>query len=71
MGTMFKSLRSQVNHAVESRGTASEVGSSPELRSNPDDMGVELAGYWARLLLRVKRQSEGLEQEQQAEEVTP
>ena len=66
---MFKGSRPQVNRALENRVKPSEFGLGPELGRNPDDLGVELAGYWSRLLLRVKKQSEVVDQEQSGEEV--
>ena len=65
---MFKGSRTQVNRALENREKPSEFGLGPELGCNPDDLRVELAGYWSRLLLRVKKQSE-VDQERSAEEV--
>jgi len=65
---MFKGSRTQVNRALENREKTSEFGLGSELGCNPDDPRVELAGYWSRLLLRVKKQSE-IDQEQSAEEV--
>ena len=66
---MFKRSRLQVNRALENAEKPSEFGLGPELGCNPDDLRVELAGYWSRLLLRVKKQSEVVDQEQSAEEV--
>jgi hypothetical protein len=66
---MFKGSRTQVNRALENREKPSEFGLGPELGCNPDDLRVELAGYWSRLLLCVKKQSEVVDQEQSAEEV--
>ena len=68
---MFKRSRLQVNRALESENAerTSELGLGPELGCNPDDLRVELAGYWSRLLVRVKKQSEVVDQEQSAEEV--
>ena len=67
---MFKRSRLQVNRALESENAerTSEFGLGSELGCNPDDLRVELGGYWSRLLLRVKKQSE-IDQEQSAEEV--
>ena len=65
---MFKRSRLQVNCALENREKTSEFGLGPELGCNPDELRVELAGYWSRLLLRVKKQSE-VDQERSAEEV--
>ena len=66
---MFKRSRLQVNRVLENAEKTSEVGLGSELGCNPDDLRVELAGYWSRLLLRVKKQSEVVDQEQSAEEV--
>ena len=66
---MFKGSRTQLNRALENREKTSELGLGSELGCNPDDLRVELAGYWSRLLLRVKKQSEVVDQEQSAEEV--
>jgi hypothetical protein len=55
---MFKRSRPQVNRALENQEKPSESGLGPELGCNPDDLRVELAGYWSRLLARVKKQSE-------------
>ena len=66
---MFKGSRTQLNRALENPEKPSEFGSGSELGCNPDDLRVELAGYWSRLLLRVKKQSEVVDQEQSAEEV--
>ena len=65
---MFNDSRPQVNRAFEDRGKPSEFGLGTELECNPDDLRVELAGYWSRLLLRVKKQSEVVDPEQSAEE---
>jgi hypothetical protein len=35
-----------------------DFGLGSEVRRNPDDLRVELAGYWSRLLVRVKEESE-------------
>ena len=66
---MFKGSRPQVNRALENAEKSSEFGLGSELGCNPNDVRVELAGYWSRLLLRVKKQSEVVDQEQSAEEV--
>jgi len=66
---MFKSSRPHVNRALENWEKSSELGLGSELGCNPDDLRVEIAGYWSRLLLRVKKQSEVADQEQSAEEV--
>ena len=66
---MFKGSRPQVNRALENWEKSSEFGLGSELGCNPDDLRVKLAGYWSRLLLHVKKQSEVADQEQSAEEV--
>ncbi len=66
---MFKRSRPQVNRTLENGEKPSEYGLGTELGGNPDELRVELAGYWSRLLLRVKKQSEVVDQEQSAEEV--
>ena len=66
---MFNSSRPPVNRALENAGKTSEFGLGSEVRCNPDDLRVELVGYWSRLLLRVKKQSEVVDREQSAEEV--
>lgn len=53
---MFKGSRPQVNRSSENAEKPSEYGS--ELGCNPDELRVELAGFWSHLLLRVKKQSE-------------
>ena len=57
-GIMFKGSRTQVNRALENREKPSKFGMGPELGCNPDDLRVGLAGYWSRLLVCVKEQSE-------------
>ncbi len=66
---MFKGSRPQVNRALENREKPSEFGLSSDLGCNAHDLRVEPAGYWSRLLARVKKQSEVVDQEQSAEEV--
>ena len=66
---MFKDSRPQVNRALENREKRSEFGLGPELGCNPDDMRVELVGYWSHLLLSVRNQSEVVDGEQSSEEV--
>ena len=66
---MFKGSRPQVNRALGNREKTSEFRLALELGCNPDDLRVELAGYWSRLLLRVKKQSEVVDPEQNAGEV--
>ena len=68
---MFKGSRTQVNRALENRGKPSEFGLGSELGCNPDDLRVELAGYWSRLLLRVKKQSELVDGKNLSEEIRP
>jgi len=65
---MFKGSRTQVNRALENGEKTSEFGLGPELGCNPDDLRVELAGYWSHLLLRVKEQSEVTDKEQSCQE---
>ena len=55
---MFKGSRTQVNRALKNGEKRSQFGLDPELGCNPDDLRVELAGYWSRLLVRVKERSE-------------
>jgi hypothetical protein len=62
---MFKCSRPRVKRSSENAKKPSEYGS--ELGCNPDELRVELAGYWSHLLLRVKKQSE-LGREQSSEE---
>jgi len=54
---MFNSSRPQVNR-VENAEETLEFGLGSEVQCNPDDLRVELAGYWSRLLVRVKERSE-------------
>jgi hypothetical protein len=68
-GIMFEGSRPQVNRALENGEKPSEFGFGSELRCNPDNLRVELAGYWSHLLLRVKKQSEVVDREQSSEEV--
>lgn len=65
---MFKGSRLQVNRALENAERTSEFSLGSELGCNPDDLQVELAGYWSHLLLRVKKQSEVVDREQSSEE---
>ena len=65
---MFKRSRPQVNRSSEKAQKPSEYGSGSEPGCNPDELRVELAGYWSRLLLRVKKQSEVVDPEQSSEE---
>ena len=66
---MFRRSGLQVNRALENAEKTSEFGSGSELGRNPDDLRVELAGYWSRLLQRVKKQSEVVDRGQSSEEV--
>jgi len=68
---MFKGSRTQLNRALENREKPSEFGLGSELGCDPDDLGVELAGYWSRLLLRVKKQSEVVDGKNLPEEIRP
>ncbi len=68
---MVKGSRTQVNGASENREKTSEFGLGSELGGNPDDLRVELAGYWSRLLVRVKEQSEVVDGENLPEEIRP
>jgi hypothetical protein len=68
---MFKGSRTQLNRALENREKPSEFGLGSELGCNPDDLRVELAGYWSRLLLRVKKQSEAVDGKNLPEEIRP
>ena len=66
---MFKGSRTQVNGVLENREKPSEYGS--ELGGNPDELRIELAGYWSHLLLRVKKQSEVVDGKNLPEEIRP
>ncbi len=66
---MFKRSRLQVNRALENAKKTSEFGLGSELGCNPDDLRVELAGYWSRLLMRVKEQSEVVDGKKVSEEL--
>ena len=61
----------QVNRALENAEKTSEFGLGSELGCNPDDLRVELAGYWSRLLVRVKEQSEVVDGKKLPEEIRP
>ena len=61
----------QVNRALENAEKTSEFGLGSELGCNPDDLRVELAGYWSRLLVRVKEQSEVVDGKNLPEEIMP
>jgi hypothetical protein len=65
---MFRRSGLQVDRALENGEKTSEFGLGPELGCNPDDLRVELAGYWSHLLLRVKKQSEVADKEQSCQE---
>ena len=65
---MFKRSRPQVNRTLENGEKPSEYGSGSESGANPDELRIELAGYWSRLLLRVKKQSEVADKEQSCQE---
>jgi hypothetical protein len=67
-GIMFKRSRPQVNRAVGNAEKTSESGLGSELGCNPDDLRVELAGYWSRLLVRVKEQGEVVDEKKASEE---
>jgi hypothetical protein len=66
---MFKGSRTQVNRASENREKTSEFGLGSEPGCNSDDVRVELAGYWSRLLMRVKEQSEVVDGKKVSEEL--
>ena len=61
----------QVNRALENAEKTSEFGLGSELGCNPDDLRVEIAGYWSRLLVRVKEQSEVVDGKNLPEEIRP
>ena len=61
----------QVNRALENAEKTSEFGLGSELGCNPDDLRVELAGYWSRLLVRVKEQGEVVDGKNLPEEIRP
>jgi len=61
----------QVNRALENAEKTSEFGLGSELGCNPDDLRVELAGYWSRLLVRVKEQCEVVDGKNLPEEIKP
>ena len=64
---MFKRSRPQVNRSSENAEKPSEYGS--ELTLDPDDLRVELAGYWSHVLMRVKEQSEVIDGKKVPEEL--
>ena len=66
---MFKGSRPQVNRALEKGKKHLEFGLGSEPGCNPDDLPVELAGYWSGLLVRVKEQSEVVDGKKVSEEL--
>jgi hypothetical protein len=70
-GIMFKGSRPQVNRALEKGKKPSDFGLGSDPGCNLDDLRVELAGYWSRLLVRVKEQSEVVDGEKVSEELRP
>jgi len=66
---MLNSSRPQVNRALEKGKKPSEFGLGSEPGCNSDSLRVELAGYWSRLLVRVKEQSEVVDGEKVSEEL--
>jgi hypothetical protein len=70
-GIMFNSSRPQVNRPLGNEEKTSEFGLGSEVQCNPDDLRVELAGYWSRLLVRVKEQSEVVDGKNLPEEIRP
>ncbi len=66
---MLKGSRPQVNRALEKGMKPSEFGLGSEPGCNSDDLRVELAGYWSRLLVRVKEQSEVVDGKKVSEEL--
>jgi len=54
---MFKGSRPQVNRALENWRNLRNSAWARSWDANPDDLRVELAGYWSRLLLRVKNKA--------------
>ena len=65
---MFKRSRPQVNRTLENGEKPSEYGSGSELGGNPDELRIDLVGYWSHLLLRVKKQSEVADKDQSRQE---
>ena len=61
----------QVNRALENAEKTSEFGLGSELGCNPKDLRVELAGYWSRLLVRMKEQREVVDGKNLPEEIRP
>ena len=70
-GIMLNSPRPQVNRPLGSAEKTQDFGLGSEVRCNPDDLRVELAGYWSRLLVRVKEQSEVVDGKKVSEELRP
>jgi hypothetical protein len=70
-GIMFKGSRTQVNRPLGSVEKTQDFGLGSEARCNPDDLRVELAGYWSRLLVRVKGQREVVDGKNLPEEIRP
>jgi hypothetical protein len=68
---MFKRSGPQVNRALENAEKTSKFGLGSELGCNPDGLRVDFAGYWSRLLVRVKEQSEVVEGKNLPEETRP
>jgi hypothetical protein len=68
---MFKGSRPHVNRALEKGKKPSEFCLSSDPRCNSDSVRVELAGYWSRLLVRVKEQSEVVDGKKVSEELRP
>ncbi len=66
---MPKGSRPQADRALEKGKKPSGFGFGSEVRCNPDDLRVELAGYWSRLLVRVKEQSETVDGKKVSEEL--
>jgi len=65
---MFNSSRPQVNRPLGNAKKTSKFGLGSEVRCKPDDLRRELAGYWSRLLVRVKEQAEVVDGENASEE---
>src|SRR6266446_1902879 len=66
-----QALKAASESCFGEREKTSEVGLGSELGCNPDDLRVELAGYWSRLLVRVKEQSEVVDGKNLPEEIKP
>jgi hypothetical protein len=66
---MFKRSRPQVNRPFENGEEPGEFCSGWEVGRNPDDLRVELAGYWSHVLVRVKEQSEVVDGKKVPEEL--